>query len=429
LSTERPAALRPFSLLIKPASADCNLRCAYCFYLPKAQLYPGSERHRMSADTLERVIATYMATDQPQYAFGWQGGEPTLMGAEFFRRVVELQSRYGRPGAVVANGLQTNATRITDELAAFFARCRFLLGVSVDGPEGLHDRFRKAAGGGGSFRAVSRGIECLQRHGVAFNALVAVTAANAERVEEIYRFLLDRGIDHHQYIPIVEFDGRGRPLPFSVGGEQWGRFLVRLYELWHPDRYRVSVRHFDAVLARLVDGAEAICTMGRDCRSYFLVEHNGDVYPCDFFVEPALRLGNLHELGWDQLAGSAVYRDFGARKSWLHEECAGCAYLELCAGDCLKHRIRPAGAQATATPEAAVSTPGAASPLPGGVAPRAEAPVLSSLCSGWKTFYERTLPGFRRLAREVQRQRSRELQQRMREDYRQQVLDRSAGRG
>ncbi|MBN1838163.1 MAG: radical SAM protein, partial [Spirochaetales bacterium] len=256
---------RPFSLLVKPASADCNLRCTYCFYLPKAALYPAPRR--MSRETLERLIATYMATEQPQYVFGWQGGEPTLMGLEFFQEVVRLQSRYGKLGAVVANGLQTNATRISGQLAELLARYHFLVGVSIDGPEELHDASRRGPGGAGSFREVARGIELLQSHGVAFNALVAVSTVNVDRVEEVYRFLVERGILHHQYIPIVEFDGDGRPLPFTIGAEQWGRFLIRLFAAWYPDRYRVSVRHFDAVLARLVDGTEAVCTMGLDCRS------------------------------------------------------------------------------------------------------------------------------------------------------------------
>ena len=351
----------------------------------------------MSAETLERLVSSYMATEQPQYVFGWQGGEPTLMGLEFFQSVVQLQSRCGRPGAVVANGLQTNATRITDELAALFARYRFLVGVSLDGPQALHDASRTDAGGGGSFGRVLDGIALLQRHGVAFNALVAVSAVNVDRVEEVYRFLLEQGILHHQYIPIVELDEGGAPLPFSVTGEQWGRFLLRLFELWYPDRYKVSVRQFDSVVARLADGTETMCTMGRDCRSYFLVEHNGDVYPCDFFVEPDLRLGNIHTASWDDLGRSEVYGEFGLRKPAWHPECETCAFLELCAGDCLKHRV---GAAAAGAP--------------------------SWLCRGWQAFYGESLPAFRRLAREVQRQRSRVLQANMRRDYERECRPRPA---
>jgi uncharacterized protein len=229
---------------------------------------------------------------------------------------------------------------------------------------------------------------------------------------------VDQGIEHHQYIPIVEVDQQGQPLPFSVGPEEWGRFLVRLYELWYPDRYRVSVRHFDAVLARLVDGTETICTLGRDCRSYFLVEHNGDVYPCDFFVEPGLRLGNIQDSGWEELRRSALYREFGAQKSRISQECSACSFLELCAGDCLKLRAVPAAVKGESRGE-----PGGVPGIPGGD-PRA----MSRLCGGWKAFYEHTLPGFRRLAREVQRQRSRELQEGMRRGYRQQLSGGSSPR-
>ena len=379
---------KQFSLLIKPASADCNLACTYCFYLPKAGLYPESSRHRMSDGTLKRLISTYMATDQDTYSFGWQGGEPTLMGVEFFRKVVELQSRFGRPGSIVSNGLQTNATMITDELARLLAEYRFLLGVSLDGPEEIHDTYRKNRKGTGSYRRVIEGIELLNKHRVEFNVLVAVNAANVGMASRIYSFLLDMGIRYHQYIPIVEFDEQGRPLPFSIDGTQWGAFLKELFEAWYPDAGRVSVRLFDAILTYLVEGSRILCTMGRDCRQYFLIEHNGDVYPCDFFALPELRLGNLLETDWGALLHSPLYEAFGRQKSHWNEACAGCPFLELCMGDCLKHRFYAAP----------------------GVQGRSDPARLSWLCSGWKIFYESCLPGFRRIARRIQRRRSRELE-------------------
>jgi uncharacterized protein len=377
---------KQFSLLIKPASADCNLACTYCFYLPKAGLYPESSRHRMYEGTLKRLISTYLATDQDTYSFGWQGGEPTLMGVEFFRKVVELQSRFGRPGSIVSNGLQTNATMITDELARLLAEYRFLLGVSLDGPEEIHDSYRKNRKGAGSYQRVIRGIELLNKHGVEFNILVAVNAANVGMARGIYNFLLDLGIRYHQYIPIVEFDEQGQPLPFSIAGAQWGEFLKELFEVWYPDAGRVSVRLFDALLTYLVDGSRIICTMGRDCRQYFLVEHNGDVYPCDFFAIPELRLGNLLETDWSDLLASPRYEAFGRQKSHWNEACESCPFLQLCMGDCLKHRFYAA--------------PGV----------RTDPGRLSWLCSGWRSFYESCLPGLQRIARRIQRQRSRELE-------------------
>jgi uncharacterized protein len=374
-----------FSLLLKPASADCNLACTYCFYLPKAALYPESTRHRMSESTLKRLISTYLATDQEIYSFGWQGGEPTLMGVEFFRKVVELQSRYGRPGSIVSNGLQTNATMITDELARLLAEYRFLLGVSLDGPEEIHNTFRKNRKGIGSYKQVVEGIELLNKHRVEFNILVAVNSANVGMARRIYTFLLDLGIRYHQYIPIVEFDEQGRPLPFSIDGPQWGAFLKGLFEVWYPDAGRVSIRLFDALLTYLVEGSRILCTMGTDCRQYFLVEHNGDIYPCDFFASPELRLGNIVETDWSALLASRRYEAFGRQKSQWNEACEDCPFLELCMGDCLKHRFYGA--------------PGL----------RSDPANLSWLCSGWKIFYESCLPGFRRIARRIQRHRSREM--------------------
>ena len=382
---EAPEA-KQFSLLIKPASADCNLACTYCFYLPKAGLYPESSRHRMSEATLKHLISTYMATDQDSYSFGWQGGEPTLMGVEFFRKVVDLQSRYGRPGSIVSNGLQTNATMITDELARLLAEYRFLLGVSLDGPEEIHNTYRKNRKGAGSYSRVIEGIDRLNKHQVQFNILVAVNAANVGMARRLYNFLLDRDIRYHQYIPIVEFDEQGRPLPFSIDGPRWGAFLKELFEVWYPDAGRVSIRLFDALLTYLVDGSRIMCTMGSNCRRYFLIEHNGDVYPCDFFAAPELRLGNLLETEWSDLMKSSRYEAFGRQKAQWNEACGSCPYLDLCMGDCLKHRFYG--------PPAARSDPGR----------------LSWLCSGWKIFYESCLPGLRRIARRIQRQRSRELE-------------------
>jgi uncharacterized protein len=387
-----PARNPPFSLLIKPASADCNLRCAYCFYLDRAGLYPETARHRMTDRVLERIIGTYLATDQPQYAFGWQGGEPTLMGAEFFRKVVELQKRLGRGGATISNGLQTNGLRIDGALARLMAEYRFLVGVSLDGPAEVHDVYRRCGRDRPTHRKVLAGIETLRANGVEFNILTAVHAANSRRGREVYRYLVDSGFLYHQYIPIVEFDPSGAALPFTIGGGEWGRFLCQVYDEWsRADVGRVSVRGFDALLAYLVDGATQICTMGRRCAWYFLVEHNGDVYPCDFFVEPGERLGNILEQDWPELLSSPRYQSFADRKSRLHPRCLACPYRELCAGDCVKNRWPAAGGPA-----------------------EGEAPArLSWLCDGWRAFYDHVLPGFRRLARRVQRQQAEVLRGRL----------------
>jgi uncharacterized protein len=373
----KPAS-KPFSLLVKPAGADCNLRCAYCFYLGKAALYPDSGRHRMSGVVLERLIASYMATPQPQYAFGWQGGEPTLMGLDFFRTVTDLQKKHGRPGAVVANGLQTNANLLDDAFAAHLAEYRFLLGVSLDGPAPLHDPHRVAADGRPTHARVLAGIDCLRRHRVEFNILTLVNSLNSRQPEQVYQSLVADGHLFHQYIPCVEFEPGGAPLPFSVEPEVWGEFLCRIFDLWSPaDTRKVSIRLFDSILFRLVEGQANVCHMGRDCRQYFLVEHNGDVYPCGFFAEPGLKLGNIMENSWEDLLESPVYQEFGLCKSAWNAACDACPWVELCAGDCLKHRYA------------------------GSRDPRR----LSHLCAGWKMFYTHTAGRFQQLAEEIRRDR------------------------
>lgn len=386
----------------------------------------------MSEAVLERLISTYLATDQPVYAFGWQGGEPTLMGLEFFQTVVRLQKRYARPGSSVSNGLQTNGTLLTDAMAAFFTEYKFLLGVSLDGPPEIHDHYRKHADDRGTHREVMRGIRALRRQGTEFNALTLVTQANVHRGKGVYRYLKEEGFFFHQYIPCVEYDVKGTPLPWSITGEEWGRFLLDIFEAWYPQDIRaISIRQFDSILSKLLTGRATVCSMGESCDSYFVVEHNGDVYPCDFFVDPSLKLGNIQKAkGWDEFLASPLYRAFGARKGKTHPHCTNCPYLEFCYGDCLKHRLpmlAPSISPATPVPTAAL----AASPTdphkleisrnaqvsdapaahPGGdsaptlafssPAALSAPPYLSVLCEGWQLFYANTLPIFRELSQQV----------------------------
>ena len=365
---------RPFSILVKPVSADCNLRCQYCFYLDHLHFYPDAAVHRMSDATLERLVASYLATDQPTYGFIWQGGEPTLLGLEFFRRVTDLQQRHGRPGSIVANGLQTNATLITEELARHLAEYRFLVGVSLDGPPAVHDAYRRTSAGAGTHAAVMRGIDRLRRAGAEVNVLTLVTAANVGRAREVYRYLCDQGFFFHQYIPCVEFDTQGRLQPYAVTGETWGQFLCELFDEWHPrDTHRVSVRLFDSIVHKLVLGRPTDCTMDNDCRQYLVVEYNGDVFPCDFFVQHELKLGNIHTDPWERLRQSPVYAAFGQQKLNWPSTCAGCRYLDLCHGGCPRHRSVTGGA----------------------------AEVQNVLCAGWKRFFQHAAPHLERLAADV----------------------------
>lgn len=372
---------RPFSLLVKPASADCNLRCRYCFYLDHCDFYPDSRHHRMSEETLEQMVRTYMKTPQPQYSFGWQGGEPTLMGLDFFRKAVEFQQRHGSSGASVGNGLQTNGTLITDEMARFFAHYHFLAGVSLDGPEDIHDKYRLTIDDRGSHADVLRGLERLRTHGVEFNILTLVSESNVKQARRVYEYLCDRDFLFHQYIPCVEPAPEGGVLPFSISGEQWGEFMCTIFDLWYDgDTRRVSVRLFDSILALLLDGIRNVCHFGANCCQYFVVEHNGDIYPCDFFVETPLYLGNIHQTSWADLQRSPAYRQFGALKRKWHPDCAECEFGWICRGDCLKNRLWTSGAD-----------------------PRG----MSHLCQGWKMFFAHTLSRFKQLAKEVMDERRR----------------------
>ncbi len=370
--------MKPFSLLVKPVSADCNLGCEYCFYLEKAGLYPESKVHRMPEDVLEKMISSFMATDQRQYSFGWQGGEPTLAGTSFFRKAVEFQKRYGRPGAVVANGLQTNGTLLDDEMAELFAEFKFLAGVSLDGPPELHDVYRRNRAGQGSHKDVLAGIEILRRHQVEFNILVLVSKANVSRPKEVFDHLRGLGASYHQYIPCVEFDGAGRPMPYSISGDEWGAFLCGIFDRWRDTGIRkTSVRLFDSILVLLVDRQRNVCNLGTDCRQYFLVEHNGDVYPCDFFVRKDLRLGNVMENSWGEMETSETYARFGRHKKETDAQCPACEFLEFCMGDCPKHR------------------PGAY------LGNRGKFPRRSVLCEGWKTFFRHSLPKLKVVAEKI----------------------------
>jgi len=225
------------------------------------------------------------------------------------------------------------------------------------------------------------GIERLQRHEVDFNVLVAVSSANVENPHELYRFLSSLGIRYQQYVPIVELDQKGQPHPYSVNSEQWAGFLIGLFDSWLPDAERTSIRFFDAILHKLILDLSLVCTMSTNCCHYFVVEHNGDIFPCDFFVEKAWKIGNINENNWDQLVHSPLYKRFGQQKANWSVHCAACAYLSLCGGDCMKHRL-------------------GASALPGS---------LSWLCSGYKRFFDHALPGFQRLARRIKRRQSQEL--------------------
>lgn len=330
-------------LLIKPSSADCNLRCVYCFYLEKGALYPQQRTHRMSNEVLREMVRQMMSRRLPQVGFSWQGGEPTLLGLDFFRRTVEYQQQFGHSGQVVANSLQTNGILINDEWSQFFAQYHFLIGLSLDGPPDVHDRYRLSANGRGSHAHALRAMRSMRKHGVEFNILAVVNDFSVRHAKRIYQYLREQDLGFLQFISCVERDPQtGGPAPFSVSPEAYGDFLCTVFDEWVRD-FRdglpmVSERTFDGLLHTYLGEPSPTCVFMETCGDYVVVEHSGDVYSCDFFVEPSCYLGNLLERDLHLLAASPKQVAFGERKCDLPPECQSCRWLRHCHGGCPKDR-------------------------------------------------------------------------------------------
>lgn len=327
------------SLLIKPVSAVCNLDCAYCFYLDReADPYEDLTGRLMTAEVLERLVDTYLFYSYPQSAFAFQGGEPTLAGVPFYRKLIEFQKQYGRNGQSVGNSLQTNALLIDEPWCELLKEYNWLVGVSVDGPQEIHDAYRLNRGGQGTWKKVLAGVELLQKHKVEFNVLCVLSQANVGKPRELYQFFRGMGIQHIQYIPLSEFDRLGNPLPFTITPEQYGRFLCETFDLWWPDRRKVRIRFFDDLAEALAGRKPGNCTLHETCDSYVVVEYNGDVYPCDFFVEKDWKIGNIMVDSWPEIARRQSRFSFAANKALPRPECDLCEYQSLCRRGCPKMR-------------------------------------------------------------------------------------------
>ena len=355
-----------FHLLAKPSGSTCNIDCTYCFFLSKEALYP-NDKHRMSEATLDAYIRQLLEAHRtPTVTVAWQGGEPTLMKVEFFRRSVELVEKYRRPGQTVQHTFQTNGILLDDEWCTFFKEHRFLVGLSVDGPRALHDTYRRDRSRNGTFDRVMQGWALLRRHGVDFNILCTVNAANEKHGRAVYQFFRDEmGATWVQFIPIVERateqtigiansgwseqPGRKRLLytqsghlvtTRSVGGEQYGRFLVDIFEEWvRHDVGRVFVQMFDVTLEAYF-GRHMLCVHAPTCGQGPALEYNGDLYSCDHFVEPGYLLGNIHQTNLLTLMASDAQRKFGDdKRDSLTTQCQRCEVRPLCNGGCPKDRF------------------------------------------------------------------------------------------
>jgi uncharacterized protein len=330
------------SLLIKPASAVCNLDCSYCFYLDRdADPYKELPARKMSDEVLERLVDTYLFYSYPNSTFAFQGGEPTLAGLPFFTRLVELQKQYGRDGQNVSNALQTNGVLIDKDWCQLFHQYNWLIGLSLDGPEEINDLYRFNKAGRGTWKQVMRALETMQKEKVEFNILCVLSQANVEKPKELYKFWKSLGLDNVQYIPLAEFNPDGSRMPFTITPEQYGRFLVETFEQWWPDRRKMRIRFFDNLAESLAGQKPGSCTMHETCDSYCVVEYNGDIYPCDFFVESPWRLGNIMIDGWGEIARKVKRYSFAAKKTLAHPMCQVCEYQSICHGGCPKFRHGP----------------------------------------------------------------------------------------
>ncbi|MFA5352648.1 MAG: anaerobic sulfatase maturase [Thermodesulfovibrionales bacterium] len=337
MNTHRP--ILKSSVLVKPTSADCNLECGYCFYRKKAGLYPETKKHIMSDAVLEALIQQVMRNTPGEVSMVWQGGEPTLAGLPFFMKVVEFQKKYGLPGQVVGNALQTNGILLNEQWASFLSKYRFLVGLSIDGPQELHDYYRRTKNRQPTFSTVFSKIDLLRSHNVAFNILMVISSANVGHPDELYGFCRDNGLCFVQFIPTVEIDSGGFFLSSSVAADRYGDFLCSLFDLWFNNgRPQISIRLFDSLLIRMAYGSTDLCSFGSTCDRYLVVEANGDVYPCDFFVDHDWRLGNLIDASLWELEALPLRQKFSAQKSELPSACARCDWVFYCMGECPRYR-------------------------------------------------------------------------------------------
>jgi len=382
-----------FHVMTKPIGPICNLDCRYCFYLEKEALYPNTEDWAMPPEVLERYIRQYISA-QPldEVHFAWQGGEPTLLGVDFFRTVIALQQKYAG-GKSIHNALQTNGVLIDDGWGEFLAEHKFLVGLSLDGPRELHDHYRIDKGNAPTFERVMRGLEKLKKHKVEFNTLTVVNRHNSQYPLEVYRFLREVGSRFMQFIPVVErkaaepgsdglvliqpsFDRSAEVTEWSVEPLAYGRFLAQIFDEWmKKDVGRYFVQQFDVALESWLGMDASLCVFRKTCGSALAIEHNGDLYSCDHFVYPENKLGNIMNITLEEMARSQQQKNFGLDKlNSLPRMCRECDVRFACNGECPKHRF--------------LKTPDGES-------------GLNYLCAGYKHFFHHIDPHMRFMAAEL----------------------------
>ena len=394
LKLKRPKA---YQVMLKPAGPSCNLKCTYCYYLEKSNLFQDGTAFRMTESLLEKFTREYIESQEvPQITFTWQGGEPTLMGLDFFRKAIEFQKKYAG-GKTIENSFQTNGTRLNDDWCNFFADNKILIGISIDGAEHNHDHYRKTASGGPTFKRVMKGIELLQKHRVEFNTLSVVNDYNVHFASETYRFLKGIGSMFLQFLPVVErsagaagksrlslvepqYSGEASVTAWSVPPLEFGTFLITIFNEWvRNDVARYYVQLFDATLANMAGEMPGICVFSETCGDALVMEHNGDLFSCDHFVYPEYFLGNIAETPLPDLINTQQQFDFGINKrNQLPRYCLRCKVRYACHGECPKHRFLKS--------------------------PEGE-PGLNYLCEGYKLFFQHVEPYMHYMAGELKNKR------------------------
>lgn len=367
-----------FNILVKPIGSVCNLHCDYCYYLNKNKLYPDTIDFRMSYELLEEFTRQYIQYQPgPLVSFIWQGGEPTLLGLDFFRRVVELQEKFLPVGWQATNSLQTNGTLLTDEWCDFLHKNQFLVGLSLDGSANLHNFYRHTKSGQETFSQVMSGLHLLQTHKIEYNVLCVVSKANVQHPIELYHFFKENGIKYIQFIPLVESLEDGKVSQRSITGEEYGQFLISIFNQWVVNGLgEISVQIFDECISVWAGLGANLCISAPTCGRAMAMEHNGDVYSCDHFVFPPYKLGNIRDQKLIDLVNSEKQVNFGRqKKEALPECCQSCSVRFICNGGCPKNRILPT----------------------------ADGRNLNYLCAGYKRFFSYIDPYMRDIAEVLKR--------------------------
>lgn len=349
--------------MAKPIGPACNLNCEYCFYLEKKALFAAGKTTRMSDRVLRSFISNYVHSQPtPVVEFVWQGGEPTLLGLEFFRKVIALQKPYARQ-KTIRNAIQTNGTLLDDEWCRFLKKHQFMVGISLDGPKEIHDRYRRDRKGQGTYEKAMRGLRLLQKHQVEYNVMACVARETAAAPLEIYRFFRDAGVEFIQFTPIVERTADAlsgtqglrlaapaeldKPEPhrevtdWSVLPEDYGDFMIAVFEEWvRHDVGKVFVMNFEWALNAWIGNPSPVCVHARQCGRSLVIEHNGDVFACDHCVYPQTRLGNIMTDTFPEMVNKSLNSRFGiSKETALPRWCRECEVLSACRGGCPKHRF------------------------------------------------------------------------------------------